>query len=213
MFSERGTAMKKYIQDQSSLRIEVYYNKMRDIENGVIAYNIIKSKGYHQSEYISKAINYYDSVEKDSNELAEFLFALRCMKFIKNYYGLSTKKSVQQLLSIGTDSATFDNILKRMLPNEVPKVSLLGFNKNDPESARLHQRLFEMEQNERMFFMLNAVERYVKDGMDSGAIMQLSFKMVHDSILEYEAAENKKEVVNNFYKLMTKSNSFKEKYE
>ena len=88
MFPERGTAMKKYIQDQSSLRIEVYYNKMRDIENGVIAYNIIKSKGYHQSEYISKAINYYDSVEKDSNELAEFLFALRCMKFIKNYYGL-----------------------------------------------------------------------------------------------------------------------------
>ena len=144
--------------------------------------------------------------------MAEMLFTLRCMKFIKKYYGLSSKKSVKELLSMGTDSATFANAEKRMLPNAEPKVSMLGFAKADPASAKLHQRLFEMEHNERMFLILKAVERFVRDGMDSGAIMQLSFKIIYDSILEYEKSEDKDAIVNNFYQLMKRADKYKEKY-
>lgn len=204
--------MKEYKQKTNTLRLLLMYSQFKDIDDVVFAFNVLQDKDYEKSVYIEKAIAHYDATKDDSAEITEALFPVRCMNFIRSYYGVNSKKDVKNLLSLGVESTTYQNAKERMLKNEEPREGLLGFNRNKPEAVALHKRLFEMDVRPRIMLIAAAIKKYVMDGMDSAALMACSYKMVYDSINEYEASSNKMQVVDNFYNLLQQAKSFPEKY-
>ena len=197
--------MKQYIQDTNTLRLLIMYSQFADVDDVVFAFNVLQYKDLEKSIYITKAINYYDKTQNDSSELTEAFFPIRCMGFVRKYYGVSTKKSVEELLSKGPESETYKNACERMLKNEVPRPGLLGFNKTAPEAVAMHNRLFQLEVRERIMLIATAIKKYVMDGMDGEIMAACAYKLVHDAIDEYTAAENKSIVVQHFYDLLKQS--------
>lgn len=199
---------KKYSQDELSLRLMIVFSKMEDVESVKFVYSLLSLHDKHKSKYITAAINYYDSINYNNEWMNDTLFPIRCMKFAKNYYDLDTKEDIENLLKSGTKSKIFLTAKKRMIPEVKPTTMLLGFNKYDKESIEMHKRLFEMNVNDRIALIVKAIERYVKDGMDEMACMALSFKMIHDSIIEYENSNNQV-LVDNLYDLLKMTKAIK----
>lgn len=205
--------MKKYIQDTNTLRLLIMYSQFADVDDVVFAFNVLQDKDYEKSLYITKAINYFDKTQNDTFELTEAFFPLRCMNFIRKYYGINTKKSIQELLALGPESETYLNACDRMLKAEAPRPGLLGFNKNTPEAVAMHDRLFQMEVRERIMLISTAIKKYVMDGMDSAALMACSYKLVHDTMDEYEQSDDKTAVVQHFYDLLKRSKDLQEAHD
>lgn len=203
--------MKEYIQDSNTLRLMIMYSQFADVNDVVFAFNVLRDKDFEKSLYITKAINYFDQKKGDSVELTEAFFPIRCMNFIKSYYKIKSKKDIKALLESGTSSEIFENASNRMLKNEMPRPSLLGFKKTDPELSKMHNRLFQMDARPRILLIAQAIKKYVMDGKDSAALMACAYKLVHDAIMDYSKAGNKEMVVQIFYDLMQQAKYISDK--
>lgn len=190
----------KYIRDTDTLRLIIDYRKFTDIDDCILAFNLL-NRVTEKSKYICESINYYEHIaEKDI--LRELDFYLEAAKFIANYYSLIDRTSVEMLLSIPDESATYKNLMYRRIDFVTPKNFTLGFSKSSRELSIMHSRLYSMPVNDRILLISNAVNAYVKDKQDSGAFMQLSYSFLYEVIRAYRASENKEKIVDELCKLM-----------
>lgn len=193
--------------DHRPQNLHIRFQKYYDMKGSMAdSFAILKSKGHHnKSEYLSKAIPHFDETQHYERSQRKVCCYLRCMKFIKSFYSLSDIQSVENLLSMGTDSATFADAEKRMLKGEEPRYSMLGFDRNDPEAVQTYKRLMEINASERAELISEAVRVYVEDGLDMSSLMKLSFRLVYQTIREYENAPDKRKVAEGFYALLSKA--------
>ena len=191
------------IPQNEQLRLHIRYQKYFDIEAIRDACSILKSKGHTgKAEYISKAICHARSTEYCSNMEREVLATLRCMKFIKAYYEVSTKQSVEKMLSMGKKSATFKNAEKRMLKGETPRCAFYSFSPDDPEGIYAYTALMNMTASERVQAIAESIRLYVQDNCDTASTMKVAFSIVHDSIVEYQQSNDRRTVIEEFHRLL-----------
>ena len=174
----------KYIQNQSSLRLMLLFNKFENIKEVILAYNVLSLKGSKKSVYLIDVMNYYfQNSKKASEKLRVILFDVNLFEKIKSYYSIETREDI---IKIFNNENIYNKAKKNRFNFIRPTIVTLGFNKRDPEAQRIHEMLFKMNVNERLLTIAEAIKFYVETGNDPAAEMKLMFNMVADSISEYK---------------------------
>ena len=174
----------KYIQNQSSLRLMLLFNKFENIKEVILAYNVLSLKGSKKSVYLIDVMNYYfQNSKKASEKLRVILFDVNLFEKIKSYYSIETREDI---IKIFNNENIYNKAQKNRFNFIRPTIVTLGFNKRDPKAQRIHEMLFKMNVNERLLTIAEAIKFYVETGNDPAAEMKLMFNMVADSISEYK---------------------------
>lgn len=204
--------MKKYVQKTTSLRLLIKYDKHKETDSVILTFNVLQDKGRQKARYIMNAIEHADAHNGVSEAERDFLFTIRCFRFLKLYFNLKSKESIEELLEGGLESSAFKVSEEKMLGSEEPRTSLLGFNKSIPEEIKMHDRLFQLEPTDRIALICNSVEKYVKDGMDNEALTRIAFRSMHELFIQYDQSKNKSEVVQNVYDIIQMAEKYKDLY-
>lgn len=186
--------------------MHIRYDKMADTPIAADAYSILSNKTRHKVEYITNAIEHANEYEYLCKQDRDVLFVLRCLKFIKNYYGID---SVEKLEGVLASDTVLQKALEWQLEPIKPKPSFLRF-KEEGSEAEVYEYLMAIPAAARMSLMFTSVRQYVYDGMDSGMLMKLTYRFLCDSIREYQTEEHKTEVVEAFYRLLQSSGKYSE---
>lgn len=181
--------------NKSSLIIQLNYKTYRNIDKYALVYDLL-NRVEGKSKYIIRAINYYNEV-KDVTSMStrEFDFFLRLRKNIINYYSLRNKDSVNVLLNLPDNSATYKQIKELKLKHKNPTIITLGFNKYEEESINCYLMLKELNPKERLIFIADAIVAFVLDNQDSGATMSLNYSFLYNLISDYRRTKNKEEFI------------------
>ena len=189
----------KYIQNQSSLRLMLLFNKFENIKEVILAYNVLSLKGSKKSVYLIDVMNYYfQNSKKASEKLRVILFDVNLFEKIKSYYSIETREDI---IKIFNNENIYNKAQKNRFNFIRPTIVTLGFNKRDPKAQRIHEMLFKMNVNERLLTIAEAIKFYVETGNDPAAEMKLMFNMVADSISEYKKTGDET-IINKWYQLM-----------
>ena len=189
----------KYIQNQSSLRLMLLFNKFKNIKEVILAYNVLSLKGSKKSVYLIDVMNYYfQNSKKISKKLRTVLFNANLFEKIKSYYSIETRGDI---IKIFNNENIYNKAQKNRFNFIRPTIVTLGFNKRDPEAQKIHEMLFKMNVNERLLTIAEAIKFYVETGNDPAAEMKLMFTMVADSISEYKKTGDET-IINKWCQLM-----------
>ena len=198
-------ARKKYVystvENVNTLRLTISFEKLDSIDVVKEAYYILQTLEKKKAAYIYKAIVEYDKNSNKNKELLKAVSRCRVAGLLKDMYHLDTIDDVKDLLSISLDSNDFMQICNSIPKEQKLRRMLCGFTIGNPETEKLHTRLFDMSVNERVMLISNAVVEYVLSGFDKNMDNIMAIKFLKNSIIEYNNSENKDAVANNF-KLM-----------
>ena len=195
--SNKGMKLKEGSQTragENTIRVVLDFNKFRSLKDTDFAYNVLNSKEKKKSEYITNAIEYYDKYAWKSDEVRSALSTLRCIRFIRERYSIETKDDLKKLLSIDQDGDDFAMIESHISHKKAAKI-LCGFFRGKERARNMAARLSGMQMNERVPLVVNSIVAYVEDGFDAESRGILAYRILRDSILEFQSHENEQQEI------------------
>lgn len=198
-------ARKKYVystvENVNTLRLTISFEKLDSIDVVKEAFYILQTKEKKKAAYICNAIAEYDKSTNQNKALLKAVSRCRVASILKTLYPLETLEDAEKLLFVSLDSNEFKIICNAIPSEQRLKRMLCGFTIGNPETEKMHERLFNLSVNERVMLISNAVVEYALNGFDEKMDKIMAIKFLKDSIIEYHHSEDKDVVLNNF-KLM-----------
>ena len=181
-----------------SFRLPLTWQKNKKSPLYIFAYNALKNQPNLKARYIARSVLHYKNA-KGSFAEKQILFTFRTIECVQLEYDLKTVKDVKNFF----ETVDVEKIRSSIKPIAEPLSMMCGFTEDDAQLTDVYWLLMEMDVNDRLEYLSQAIFYFVADGNDYMLARFFAMHQILDFIDRYRTGnvEEKIAVVEMFVKL------------